>query len=252
MTEKLWFKLISLLIVGLGIGWLIGLSVSPVVSIVLTSVVGSAAAIAAVLSGIDDRSATAGNESGRSQRTYGVNPLPLAVLIVGVVVGSVIGISARNRHWLGSDLSAEVSKWTRLGFPPETVERLILSSQYPNSRLALSDFEVLSEEVAYWTDLGIPEQVVVQRLFQHVYPDDGATVQSAQTLNSNTGTVLFGISASECTQLIAATSSARSGEDQQLRALMQGSSDIQVRQLSEIVTDADALVQVVEEVLCSE
>jgi hypothetical protein len=44
-----------LLIIGVGIGWLIGLSVSPVVSIVITSVAGSAAAIVVALSGLEGK-----------------------------------------------------------------------------------------------------------------------------------------------------------------------------------------------------
>ena len=44
-----------LLATGLGIGWLTGLSVSPVVSIVITSVTGAAAAIVAALSVFKDK-----------------------------------------------------------------------------------------------------------------------------------------------------------------------------------------------------
>ncbi|MFZ4660329.1 MAG: hypothetical protein ACOYNY_25185 [Caldilineaceae bacterium] len=44
----------ALVVTGFGIGWLAGLSVSPVVSIVLTMVTGSVATIIAALSGVKE------------------------------------------------------------------------------------------------------------------------------------------------------------------------------------------------------
>ena len=44
----------ALVVTGFGIGWLAGLSVSPVVSIVLTSVTGVAAAAVTALSGLKE------------------------------------------------------------------------------------------------------------------------------------------------------------------------------------------------------
>lgn len=51
-----------LCVTGLSIGWLTGLSASPVVSTLIASIMGSAAAIAAALSGIDNNASHQENE----------------------------------------------------------------------------------------------------------------------------------------------------------------------------------------------
>lgn len=73
-------KIVALVVTGFGIGWLAGLSVSPVVSIVITSVTGSVATIVAALSGVKDElldRETSPNTVRRWLR--GVTPVPCVV-----------------------------------------------------------------------------------------------------------------------------------------------------------------------------
>ncbi|MBV7333779.1 hypothetical protein KFU94_37210 [Chloroflexi bacterium TSY] len=124
---------VSILLVGGGIGWLIGLSASPVVSIVITSVTGSAAALIATMSGLKSR----GDESGSAKglqlfgHHWAITPWPLAVLMIGILIGSSIGIRARNDGWLGSDVSIEISKWTAAGLSQDDVARRLFEHKYP-------------------------------------------------------------------------------------------------------------------------
>ena len=107
-----------LLITGLGSAGLMGLSVSPVVSIVITSVTGSAAAIIAALSGLEEKS-----ESAKRQQTKVNLSAPDGILVhcrsptgfVGILVGSMLGIRARNQSWLGSAVAGEITQWTSAG-----------------------------------------------------------------------------------------------------------------------------------------
>ena len=123
---------LALITIGLGIGWLIGLSISPVVSIVIASVTGSAAAIIATLSGAQDREDKSDGE--RSHPIPSITPWPLAFLIIGIVIGSIVGMMARNQNWLGSDLSFEINMWTDMGLEREKVVQTLFEKKYaPNS-----------------------------------------------------------------------------------------------------------------------
>ena len=85
--------ILAFIVIGFGIGWLAGLSISPVVSILLTSVVTLAGGFVGAFSGLN------GNVSDGYKK---VNPAPLAFLIFGIILGSTIGILVRTHNILGS------------------------------------------------------------------------------------------------------------------------------------------------------
>ena len=116
-----WLNGLYVMVVGIGIGWLIGLSVSPVVSIVLTSVTGTVAAIVATLGGLNDPTSEADDTEGKNSLRWRGNPLPLGMLGVGIIIGSILGLTLRKNHLLGSDISAEITKWTDQGIPKELI-----------------------------------------------------------------------------------------------------------------------------------
>jgi hypothetical protein len=95
---------IALVVIGLGIGWLAGLSVSPVVSIVISSVLGTVAAVVAMLSGLEPTS-TDGEKTATVRQFLGLQPKPWPImwLVIGIAVGSMFGIRAQlPLVWLGS------------------------------------------------------------------------------------------------------------------------------------------------------
>ena len=79
-------QLIAILMIGLGIGWLAGLSVSPVVGTVLASLLGVAGGIVAAA-----RSLPA--EASAASFLSGVDARPAAVLVLGIALG-VAGLSS--------------------------------------------------------------------------------------------------------------------------------------------------------------
>jgi len=121
----------SVAITGLGIGWLVGLSVSPVISIVITSITGAAAAVITALSGLEEKS------------KWSVSPVPLALLVVGLSIGSGIGIRTRNLDWLGRNIAAEAAMWEAAGLTLDKAE-------------------------------------IVERMFDNLYPTNGEQVGSTQ------------------------------------------------------------------------
>lgn len=165
---------ISLLITGAGIGWLLGLAVSPVVASVITTVLGSAAAVIAGLSGVE------------SQNRIRVDPWPVAILVIGLLIGSITGIQARNQDWLGRDITTDIRRWKAAG-------------------------------------LSLSEADIARRLFDNTYPVTG--VESAgDSPVVKSGTILFGVGFDECINLRAMQGEALrqellSSPNQQLRRI---------------------------------
>lgn len=214
-----------LLAIGVGIGWLIGLSVSPVVSIVITSITGSAAAIIATLSGLEDKDdkPEETNKGQTFRHRWNIDPLPLATLVFGILVGSAIGIWARNHSWLGSQVESEVTQWRRAGLTG-----------------------------AGWT----PEEIA-RKLFESRYVATGAMTStvatSAPNINSPFGTILFAIDSSECQRLVAAAQMANKMVDGTiLKDALASSTISQLWQLPVVITDTTTLQYVVEQVLCAD
>lgn len=105
--------IIALVVTGLGIGWLVGMSVSPVISIVITSLSGAAAVVIAVFSGVREKLANPKMSTSAIGRWLKlVTPVPVMWLVIGIVAGTCLGVWARTHNWLGcepfADLQAEL------------------------------------------------------------------------------------------------------------------------------------------------
>lgn len=242
-----------LIVTGIGVGWLIGLSVSPVVSIVITSIVGSAAAIVAALSGLNE----ADQEESPKDKPYPIqrpiNPMPLALLVLGMLFGSATGVLARNQHWLGSDVSGEVKKWTDFGLDRKEVLDTVYAAHYPLITNTIIPTETLAAELEWWVQLGMPREEATRRLFENRYSILSGTSNSTPPDTSSSGTFLFAIDAMTCTSLLAAAAmSTATGDETHLRQAMASSTVKQVRQLPDVVTDPKVLHEIVEQVLCIE
>lgn len=87
-------QILSVLVAGLGIGWLSGLSVSPVIATVLASLVGIGGGLVA---GLRASSANSDDTSTRNGLSA-VTALPAAVLIFGISLGAPLGIVARTHQ----------------------------------------------------------------------------------------------------------------------------------------------------------
>jgi hypothetical protein len=197
----------ALLVTGVGIGGLVGLSASPVVSIVITSVTGSAAAVVAALSGM--KSDTADKPS-----PWNIDPMPLGLLVLGLIVGSLVGLYMRTHNALS----------------PNTL--------------------TLTEEITKWTIAGLDKSVVVERLFEQEYPpsDGGGTGSTSPATVLDT--VLFSNKApEECKTLIGLAAKEKYDD---VRTELLSSPVPPFRELPTIVTDTVKLAQIVDKVLCAD
>lgn len=239
--------LISLIITGLGIGWLAGLSVSPVVSIVITSVAGSAAAIIAAMSGLENQSKTEGDSKTKNIHFSKISPVPIAVLVVGIVAGSIVGIYVRSHNWLGNpSLAKEVEQWTELGLNREEVARRLFENKYSYRGWMGAD---LPAEVQKWTGEGLTNEEVVRRLLESTYPVDYEVSTKTATSGGTdptvgAATVLFTVEATECGNLYKALSRSKEAFVKELGKIES------LKELPTIVNDPQTLEKLVTEVLC--
>lgn len=106
---------------GLAVGWIMGLSVSPVTQTVLGAMVTVLAGAAALFAGLrpvppgkPDPEATLPPDepSERLHKRPLPNVLPIAGLLVGTALGASSGVWARTHNLLSPSPDAQVSEWT--------------------------------------------------------------------------------------------------------------------------------------------
>ncbi len=90
-------NIISLLLCGSSIGWLIGLSTSPTIQTVIGSLLAIITSILTVLFSLQD-----GQLKDKISDKLGViNVFPLAAFLIGLSITATIGIYARTNDWFG-------------------------------------------------------------------------------------------------------------------------------------------------------
>ncbi len=99
-----------MLVIGIGVGFLIGLSLSPVLHIIVGSLITLVVSIAGILVGIEFKHENLTSKSENSpplasiaqiRKGAKISLAPLAIMIVGLAVGSAVGICARTNEWFG-------------------------------------------------------------------------------------------------------------------------------------------------------
>ncbi|MBA2882473.1 hypothetical protein HNR65_002825 [Desulfosalsimonas propionicica] len=89
----------AVILTGIGIGWLMGLSISPVVGVVITSLLTlSGAAVTAFR-----------QELPKSLKNRTNNAWPIAILTIGLAVGASFGIFARTHDIFGLDYQTTIN-----------------------------------------------------------------------------------------------------------------------------------------------
>ena len=86
-------RILALLGIGLSLGWLVGLSVSPVIQAVLGVLLTSIVGVVGALAGIQ-------NPTEKGITSLQITPVPMFLLMIGIALGSTGGIMARTHGWL--------------------------------------------------------------------------------------------------------------------------------------------------------
>ena len=148
-------NVVFLLATGVGVGWLIGLSVSPVLHIIVGSVIAVAAGAVGSLAGLDAKSK---GEPDRDQdvpldnrRNIQLDPLPLALLVVGLAIGAPLGIYVRTNDLLGPKPERFAQKWSGTELNEDEIQKRLFDTLYPASA---ADPDAAAPDTAAQTDLG--------------------------------------------------------------------------------------------------
>lgn len=121
----------ALFAAGAGAGWLAGLSLSPVLHTILASIVTAVVATGALLSGLQlhpNEDAPLTLRAGRK-----LNPVPLALVVVGIAVGASAGVFARTNELLGTQVGRAIARWKSTGYSEQVVARRLFDGLYGES-----------------------------------------------------------------------------------------------------------------------
>lgn len=127
-------KGLSLLLSGTGVGWLIGSSVSEVIFAVITSLVALVVSVAGTLAGLNverEEQPDAADAKPRRKVRVEVDPLPIMFMIIGLVVGSSLGIYGRTNGWLGPRPSNYIERWKVTGLSDKELSGRLFDELYP-------------------------------------------------------------------------------------------------------------------------
>lgn len=161
---------------GLCLGWLVGLSVSPVVQALVTALVAVVvAALGFAKPAANQTSSTPpgqrptpapatpqpdgasldapGTEDFVVPRVLVASPMAVALLMLGIVVGTILGIQARTKSWLSPTPSQLAASWNDLGLDHDLVARRILDDTYPARVESRSDDTEKDRRKILLTDL---------------------------------------------------------------------------------------------------
>jgi hypothetical protein len=129
---------LCMMISGLGTGWLIGLSVSPIVHIVIGTLLSLLVALMSALAGLEtakpnaDQEGKADAKAPAFRKIASINPIPVTVFIIGLAFGSSLGVYARTNEWLGMNIQEAKQRWKQIGFDDKEIKTLYVGHYSPN------------------------------------------------------------------------------------------------------------------------
>jgi hypothetical protein len=213
MKNKKHLIVIYLLVTGLGLGWIVGLSVSPVVHILLGSILALVVSLASAISGLSKPDEikelnipTETTSIIQKASHIHLDPRPIAFFIIGIAIGSAIGIYARTNDWLSAS--------------PEVI-------------------------IKRWEGKGLDETEIRKRLFDEIYPlKNIANANDNTSSESRSGGVLFAITTKTCDEL-----RGKHGDD--LRSELEILNDKRINAFLNISSDSVSL-EALKELLCEE
>jgi hypothetical protein len=118
-------------IAGLGLGWLVGMSVSPVIQGIITALTG----LIVMVTGLFSQGDRKHNDSEKDGFPVGlrIQPAVVGTLTLGIVLGAVFGILTRTNNWLGKSDSAIVAEWESLGLERKDVAGRLFEYRFPKT-----------------------------------------------------------------------------------------------------------------------
>ena len=102
------FRTASIFVPGFALGWMVGLSVSPVTQVVVTSIAALVVGVTAVLAGLPTKDVPGQGATSFASLRAQIRVAPLTFMLVGLAAGSALGVYTRANNWLGSRLKPAI------------------------------------------------------------------------------------------------------------------------------------------------
>lgn len=245
--RKLLAEALAIILVGAGVGWLIGQSVTPMLQTVLASILTVISALLVAVMGLNAKEDASGGGTPApgtaGPRNYLVSAVPLALFLTALCIASAVSVAVRARAALGMGLDEEIAQWAAVGMNRQEVARRLFEARVPDASsgelppmLGRPPKDVVEE----WKVFGLKEEEVARVLFQRAYGTQAT--HAAPAVSPASVPVLYaGPDTSECARLKQAGAA-------QLPNAMQGSPNAFIRELVQSAR-AERLVTLVE-LLC--
>ena len=115
---------LSLGLGAVGLGWLMGMTISPIMQGVITALLAFAVASAQVLAALR-------RDAGETTQAAHGPPHGLAVLLLGIAAGAAIGIVTRTHEWLAPSVDQRMAAWKATGYDSQMIARRLFDARYP-------------------------------------------------------------------------------------------------------------------------
>ena len=153
----------AVFVTGIAIGWLLGLSASPVLSIAVTSIMTLVSGLIAASMGLPEPVAHEKSQTENAKedswskvpsvRRFRVDPLPLMILMLGLCLGATIGVVARTHDLFGFDPDREAKKWKKTNLPEQEIYRTLFAENFKADSAPATRLGVLFADEAKSVDV---------------------------------------------------------------------------------------------------
>jgi hypothetical protein len=116
---------IALFLSGASIGLLLGLAISPTLHLIIGAAAALTGSIVGALAGVQPA------PSDQQRFVYRVDPIPFAVFVIGLAIGSPVGIYLRANDVFGPRPHLIAQRWSGTGLDGKEIQRRLFDQLYP-------------------------------------------------------------------------------------------------------------------------
>jgi hypothetical protein len=102
---------IGFLLIGLSLGWMVGLSVSPVLQVLISSIITLIASVVTVIVGLKRSESNSSSTNLEKLVNRRINVIPMAIFLLSLAIGTTISIYNRTNDKFGLHPNNLVDKW---------------------------------------------------------------------------------------------------------------------------------------------
>ena len=127
-------NIVALILCGASIGWMIGLSVTPVIQGILTTVFSFIIVVLGLIAGVEPT-----DKFRVGNYIKNINLLPVGIFFLFLSIGAAVGIYTRTNDYLGVNPDRYFKKWEKYGVQKDSVYKVSDSEHQGKTQLLSSE-----------------------------------------------------------------------------------------------------------------